>query len=103
MKIMVHVDKASHASTKLTRDCQTIAILMSLRVSVAQPCLTLCDPHGLYSPSTSPGWNSGVGSLSFLQGNLPDPGIEPRSPTSQADSLPAQPPGKPLDVLKTWQ
>ena len=52
MKIMVYVDKASHASTKLTPDCQTIAILMSLTVSVAQPCLTLCDPmdytvHGI--------------------------------------------------------
>ena len=27
-------------------------------------------------------------------GSLPDPGIEPRSPTLQADSLPAEPPGK---------
>ena len=27
-------------------------------------------------------------------GDLPDPGIEPRSPTLQADSLPAEPPGK---------
>ena len=27
-------------------------------------------------------------------GDLPDPGIEPRSPTLQADSLPFQPPGK---------
>ena len=27
-------------------------------------------------------------------GNLPDPGIEPRSPTLQADSLPAEPPVK---------
>ena len=26
--------------------------------------------------------------------DLPDPGIEPRSPTLQADSLPAEPPGK---------
>ena len=32
-----------------------------------------------------------MGSLSLLPGNLPDPGIEPRSPTLQADSLPAQP------------
>ena len=102
MKIMVHVDKASHASTELTPDCPTIAILMSLTVSVAQPCLTLCDPMD-YSPWTSPGQNTGVGSLSLLQGDLPDPGIEPRSPTLQADSLQAQPPGKPLDVLKTWE
>ena len=28
-------------------------------------------------------------------GDLPDPGIEPRSPASQADSLPAEPPGSP--------
>ena len=27
-------------------------------------------------------------------GNLPNPGIEPRSPTLQADSLPSEPPGK---------
>ena len=27
-------------------------------------------------------------------GDLPNPGIEPRSPTLQADSLPAEPPGK---------
>ena len=28
-------------------------------------------PHGLYSPWTSPGQNTGVGSLSFLQGIFP--------------------------------
>ena len=28
-------------------------------------------------------------------GDLPDPGIKPRSPISQADSLPFEPPGKP--------
>ena len=29
-------------------------------------------------------------------GDLPDPGIEPRSPALQADALPSEPPGKPL-------
>ena len=29
-------------------------------------------------------------------GNLPDPGIELRSPALQPDSLPFEPPGKPL-------
>ena len=29
-------------------------------------------------------------------GDLPDAGIEPRSPTLQADALPSEPPGKPL-------
>ena len=28
-------------------------------------------------------------------GDLPDPGIEPRSPTFQADALTSEPPGKP--------
>ena len=27
---------------------------------------------------------------------LPNPGIEPRSPALQADSVPSEPPGKPL-------
>ena len=32
-------------------------------------------------------------------GDLPNPGIEPRSPTLQADALPSESPGKPL-ILK---
>ena len=35
--------------------------------------------------------------LSFPSpGDLPDPGIEPRSPALQADALTSEPPGKPL-------
>ena len=34
-------------------------------------------------------------------GDLPDPGIEPRSPALQADSLLSEPPGKPLALGKT--
>ena len=34
--------------------------------------------------------NAGVGSLLLLQGDLPDPGIEPGSPALQADSLPTE-------------
>ena len=48
------------------------------------------QPHRLYSPWKSPGQNTRVGSLSIFQWNLPNPGIEPRSPTFQADSLPAE-------------
>ena len=56
------------------------------------------QPQGLYSAWNSLGQNTGVGSLSFLQGNLPNPGIEPRSPTLWADSLPAEPPEKPKNT-----
>ena len=44
-------------------------------------------------PLDSPGQNTAVGSLSLLQGNLSNPGIKPRSPALQADSLPAEPQG----------
>ena len=30
---------------------------------------------------------------------FPDPGIEPRSPALQADSLPPEPPGKPIYII----
>ena len=46
----------------------------------------------------------GVSCHFLLQGNLPDPGIEPRSPALQADALPSEPPGKPVNqwnALKT--
>ena len=33
-------------------------------------------------------------------GDLPDPGIEPRSPTSEAGTLTSEPPGKPIYTLK---
>ena len=32
--------------------------------------------------------------------DLPDPGIEPRSPTLQGDALTSEPPGKPLNLGK---
>ena len=63
------------------------------KVNVAQPFLTLCDP--MDCPWDSPGQNTGVASLFLLQGNLPNPETEPRSLTWQADSLPAEPQGKP--------
>ena len=31
-------------------------------------------------------------------GDLPNPGIEPKSPTLQADVLPSEPPGKPIYI-----
>ena len=39
--------------------------------------------------------------LPFLSpGDLPNPGIKPRSPILQADSLPSEPPGKLLEVYR---
>ena len=38
------------------------------------------QPHGLYSPWNSPGWNTGVGSLSLLHGIFPTQGSNPDPP-----------------------
>ena len=52
---------------------------VKVKVEVTQSCPTLCDPM-VYAVWNSPGQNTGVGSLSLLQGHLPNLGIEPRSP-----------------------
>ena len=43
----------------------------------------------------SPGHSTAVGTIPF-SGELFNPGIKPRSPTLQADSLSVEPPGKPI-------
>ena len=67
-----------------------IHVYVSVKVKVDQSCPTLCDPMDC-SPWNSPDQNP----LSLFQGNLPNPGIKLRSPPLQADSLPAEPQGKP--------
>ena len=49
--------------------------------------------HGLYSPWNSPGQNTGVGSLSFLQGIFSTQGPNPGLSHCRADSSAAEPPG----------
>ena len=64
---------------------------VKVKVLVVQSCLTLrLQTAWLLCQWNSPGKNTGVGSHSLLQGNLPDPGIEHRSPVLQADSLLSQ-------------
>ena len=68
-----------------------------MKVKVAQSCLTLCDPmyftvHGILQARILV-W------VDFpFSRDLPNPGIEPRSPALQADSLPAEPPEKPKNT-----
>ena len=55
-------------------------------------------PHGLQhaqllSPWDSPGKNTGVGCHALLQEIFPTQGSKPRSPSLQADSFTAEPPG----------
>ena len=70
-------------------------------MEVAQSCLTLCDTmgysvHGILQARVLE-WVA----LPFSR-DLPNPGVEPKSPTLQADSLPAEPAGKPsIDGTKS--
>ena len=66
-------------------------------MKVAQACLTLCDPmdcivHGILQARILE-W------VAFpFSRDLPNPGIKPRSPTLQVDSLPAEPQRKPKNT-----
>ena len=55
-------------------------------------------PYGLHRPWNSPGQNTGVSKVFPSPGYLPNPGIEPKSPTLQVDSLSVEPPGKPKNT-----
>ena len=76
----------------------TLFINYEKKVKVAQSCPTLCDPmdytvHGILQAGILK-----CGSLSLSPGDLPNPGIEPRSPILQVDSLPAEPQLKPKNT-----
>ena len=69
---------------------------------VAQSCPTLCSPRTVarQAPlsmgfSRQEYWS---GLLCPPPGDLPNPGIEPRFPALQADSLPPEPPGKTKNI-----
>ena len=70
---------------------------------VAQSCPTLCDPRTVLARLLCPWGFSRQEDWSRLPcpppGDLPNPGIEPRSPALQADSLLSEPPEKPLLTL----
>ena len=78
---------------------------MSKVSEVAQLCLTLWDPMDCSPPGSSPMGFSKQEYWSGLPfpspGDLPDPGIKPRSPALQADALPSEPPGKPRSFWYT--
>ena len=70
-----------------------------LNVKVPSVISDSLQPYGPWPARLMcPGKNIGVGCHALLQGNLPDPGMEPVSLTSPAlasGSLPLGPPGKP--------
>ena len=95
-----------HWVSALSQTCVCVCVCVCVRMRVCSVTLVLSNslrPHGVFTtrflhPWDFPGKNTGVGCYSYLQGNLPDPGIKPASPASpslQADSLPLSQLGKP--------
>ena len=69
---------------------------MCVCVKVAQSCLILCSPMDYPVCGILQARILEWVAVPFSRG-LPNPGIEPRCPTLQADSLPAELPGKPME------
>ena len=69
-----------------------IAVVGMCEVKVAQLCLTLVKSMEFSRPEH---WS---GQPFPSPGDLLNPGIEPRSPILQGDSLAAEPPGKPKNT-----
>ena len=65
----------------------------------SQPRSPTLEADSLQSEPPEKPRNTGGGSLTLLQGNLPNIGIELGSPALQANSLPAELPGKPITTV----
>ena len=76
-----------------------VNFLTVLKVLVAQSCLIFCNPVACSLPGSSVHGIFQARALAWVvipySRDLPDPGIEPRSPTLQADSLLSEPPESP--------
>ena len=70
---------------------------MCVCVKVAQSCLILCSPMDYPVCGILQARILEWVAVPFSRG-LPNPGIEPRSPTLQVDSLPAEPQRKPKNT-----
>ena len=80
----------------------SIKLLKEISVC-AQLCLTLRDPMDCSPPGSSahgfPRQEYWSGLPFPSPGDFPNPGIEPGSPTLQADALPSELPGRPLKII----
>ena len=90
---------AGVSPSQMAQRLQSLKCQVKLKELVAQSCTALCDPVDCSPPGSSVMEFSRQEYWSrwpFLpSGNLPNPGIVPRSPALQVDSLPSEPPGKP--------
>ena len=86
--------------------CVYIYIYIHCIALIAQLCPTLWEPMDSSPPCSSIHGILQARNWSWLPfpspGDLPNSGIKPRSPTLQVDSLPSEPPGKPIQYRITY-
>ena len=78
------IHSSTHSNLASIKNTTETALRRSLKAKVTQLCPTLCNPMDyicvsvcvcVYCPWNSPGQNTGVGSLSLLQGIFPTQGL----------------------------
>ena len=90
-------------SRLMWKQVKVLEIVSCLPAKSLQSCPALCDPMD-YIACQSP-QSMGFSRQEYWSrlpcppsGDLPNPGIEPRFPAVQVDSLPSEPPGKPKNT-----
>ena len=100
--LMIHT-KISALLTEMgykTIYCLDLYRIIVLSCSVMSDCYPVdCSLPDSSVHRDSLGKNTGVGCHALFQGNFPNPGIEPGSPTLHADTLLSELPGKPNKVI----
>ena len=101
------VSSRTHQDKIRTFFTNQFSLIPKVKVLVAQLCLALCNSMDCSPPGPSVHGILQVRILEWVAipfsrelfpspGDLPNTGIEPRSPALQVDSLPAKPQGKPI-------
>ena len=104
-KSRLYIWKLSYCWSLTWRILSIILIACAMLCLVTQSCPALYDPMDYSPPGSSVHGDSPIKKEYWSElpcpppGDLPNPGTEPRSSTMQADSLPAEPPAKPMNLI----
>ena len=78
---MIKLKSGKYNWGKWTHACVCMCVCVCVCVCESHSVMSnSLRPHGLYTPWTSPGQNTGVGSLSLFQGIFPTQGLNPDLP-----------------------
>ena len=97
--IQIYAPTSNSEEAEDERFYEDLQDLLESESEVVQSCPTLCDPVDCSLPDSSVHGILQARILDWVaisfSGDLPNPGIKPKSTELQTDSLPSGPPGKP--------